>query len=86
VKNLQEYFRIRKLIRKYDRKTGKFVIDIRYKTKTEVTPRTIGVAEAFGLGVDNHKEHVIYDDVTIKIGARDIVYLTGDSGSGNLSC
>ncbi|MDH5462345.1 MAG: ATP-binding cassette domain-containing protein, partial [Candidatus Bathyarchaeota archaeon] len=78
----REYFRIRKLVRKYDRKTGKFVIDIRYKAKTEITPRTIGVAEAFGLGVDNHKEHVIYDDVTIKISPRDIVYLTGDSGSG----
>lgn len=82
VGNLKEHFRIRKLVRKYDRKTGKFVIDIRYKSKTEVTPRTIGVAEAFGLGVDDHKEHVIYDDVTIKIGPRDIVYLTGDSGSG----
>ncbi|MCW3981736.1 MAG: ABC transporter ATP-binding protein, partial [Candidatus Bathyarchaeota archaeon] len=79
---MKEHFRIRKLVRKYDRKTGKFVIDIRYKSKTEVTPRTIGVAEAFGLGVDDHKEHVIYDDVTIKIGPRDIVYLTGDSGSG----
>jgi ABC-type transport system involved in cytochrome c biogenesis ATPase subunit/GNAT superfamily N-acetyltransferase len=82
VKNMREYFRIRKLIRKWDRQTGKFHINIRYKTKTEITPRTIGVAEAFGLGVDEHKEHVIYDNVTIRIGPTDIAYITGESGSG----
>jgi len=78
----REYFRIRKLTRKWDRQTGRFTIDIRYKTRTEITPRTIGVAEAFGLGVDEYKEHVIYDNVTIKIGPADIVYITGESGSG----
>ncbi len=82
MENLREYFRICKLIRKWDRQTGKFHIDIRYKTKTEITPRTIGVAEAFGLGVDEYKEHVIYDNVTIRIGPTDIVYITGESGSG----
>jgi len=78
----REDFRIRKLIRKYDPETGKFTVDIRYKVKTEITPRTIGVAEAFGIGVDEHREHIIYDNVTLKIGPRDIVLITGDSGSG----
>jgi len=82
MKHRHEYFRIRKLSRRWDRQTGKFTIDIRYKTRTEITPRTIGVAEAFGLGVDDYKEHVIYDNITIKIGPTDIVYITGESGSG----
>jgi len=78
----RERFRIRKYVRKYDRRTGKFVIDIRYQTKTDITPRTIAVAEAFGLGVDEHKEHIIYDNASFKIGPKDIVYITGESGSG----
>jgi ABC-type lipoprotein export system ATPase subunit/GNAT superfamily N-acetyltransferase len=78
----KEEFKIRKIIRKFDPTTGKFVIDIRYKVKTDITPRTIGVAEAFGIGVDEHKEHVIYDNAEFKIGPRDIVYITGESGSG----
>jgi len=77
-----EHFRITRFRRTYDQGEGRFHIDIRYKTKTEVTPRTIGVAEAFGLGVDDFKEHVIYDDVTIKISPTDIIYVTGESGSG----
>ena len=78
----KEEFRVRKLTRKFDPATGKFVIDVRYKVKTDITPRTIGVAEAFGIGVDEHREHVIYDNAEFKIGPRDIVYITGESGSG----
>jgi len=78
----REFFRIRKIARRYDRRTGKFVIHIAYKTKTDITDRTIAVSEAFGLGVDDFQNHVIYDDVELKIGPRDIVYITGDSGSG----
>jgi len=78
----REFFRITGYARTYDRTEGKFHIDIRYKVKTEVTPRTIGVAEAFGIGVDDFREQVIYDNVTLKIGPRDIVYITGESGSG----
>jgi ABC-type lipoprotein export system ATPase subunit/GNAT superfamily N-acetyltransferase len=78
----QELFRIRRYARKYDRQQGKFIINISYETATEVTSRTIGVAEAFGLGVDQHHRFVIYDNVELKIGPTDIVYITGDSGSG----
>lgn len=78
----RETIKIERWTRKYDRSTGTFKINIRYKCKTEVTPRTIGVAEAFGIGVDDYTEHVIYDDLTLKIGPKDIVYITGDSGSG----
>lgn len=77
-----EFFKIRKFARRYDRRTGKFIIDIAYKTKTDITDRTVKVAEAFGLGVDGFQEHVIYDNVELKIAPNDIVYITGDSGSG----
>jgi ABC-type ATPase with predicted acetyltransferase domain len=78
----REFFRITKYARRYDRNAGKFLINIAYKTRTDVTDRTVAVAEAFGLGVDEHREHVVYDDVELKIGPQDIVYVTGDSGSG----
>jgi hypothetical protein len=78
----REYFRITKFARRYDRRTGKFRINIAYETATDITQRTISVAEAFGLGVDEHQKHVIYDNVELKIGPTDIVYITGQSGSG----
>ncbi|MCD6530067.1 hypothetical protein J7L06_07270 [Candidatus Bathyarchaeota archaeon] len=59
----------------------KFYINISYKYRTEITERTLEVVEAFGIGVDE-REFVIYDDVELKIGPTDIVYITGDSGSG----
>jgi len=78
---LREHFQIRRYTRKYNRKTGKFHINISYKCKTEVTKRTIEVADAFGIGVDE-REVIIYDNVELKIGSTDVVYITGDSGSG----
>jgi len=78
----KEFFRIRKVTRKWDRAAGKFYYNIRFKTRTEITPRTIAVAEAFGLGVDEYQEHVVYDNVEFKIGPKDIVLITGESGSG----
>jgi ABC-type lipoprotein export system ATPase subunit len=78
----REFFRIRRYARTYDRQEGKFKIKIAYETATEITSRTIGVAEAFGLGIDQQQKFVIYDNVELKIGPKDIVYITGDSGSG----
>lgn len=78
----RELFEITRRARRYDRKTGKFVINVAYKTATDITPRTVAVSEAFGLGVSDFQEHVIYDNVELKIGPKDIVLVTGDSGSG----
>ena len=47
-----EFFQIRKFARRYDRRTGKFVFNIAYETKTDVTDRTVAVAEALGLGLN----------------------------------
>jgi len=78
----REFFRIQKFRRRYDRETGKFVFNIAYETATEITPGTIAVAEAFGLGIDQTRKFVLYDNVELKIGPKDIVYITGSSGSG----
>lgn len=78
----REHFRIKQFKRRYDRDSGKFTFDISYESRTDVTDRTVEVAEAFGLGISEFQKHVVYDNVEFKIGAKDIVYLTGDSGSG----
>lgn len=78
----QEYFKITKLARRYDKKTGKFTFNITYETATQLTPRTLNVAETFGLGIDKTQKFPIYDNVELKISPKDIVYITGDSGSG----
>ncbi|MEM2202713.1 MAG: ATP-binding cassette domain-containing protein [Candidatus Bathyarchaeia archaeon] len=78
-----EHFRIRSFLRRWDAKTGKFIINISYETAApEPSERVVGVAEAFGLGLDKWEKFVIYDNVELKIGPTDIVYITGDSGSG----
>jgi len=78
----REFFHIEKFRRRYDRKAGKFVFNIAYKTAVEMSPRTVAVAEAFGLGIDEEKEFVLYDNVELKMGPKDICLITGDSGSG----
>jgi ABC-type ATPase with predicted acetyltransferase domain len=82
LRHRREYFRINKFARRYDRGSGKFTFNIGYETKTDITDRTVEVAEAFGMGISEFQEHVLYDNVELKIGPKDIVYLTGDSGSG----
>lgn len=76
-----EHFQIRSLRRTYDRKEGKFKFFIEYETSTKPTPRSIVVSEAFGLGLDESRKFPVLD-TELKIGPRDIVYITGDSGSG----
>jgi ABC-type lipoprotein export system ATPase subunit len=39
------------------------------------------LAEAFGLGIDEAQKFKVLD-AELKIGPQDIVYITGDSGSG----
>jgi len=78
----REFFEVTKCARRYDRREGKFIVGIAYRTATEITPRTIAVSEAFGMGVDQEQKFVVYDNVELKIGPKDIVLITGESGSG----
>lgn len=63
----------------------KYKIDIHYRTRTDVTPRTIETAEAFGLGIDDERTFAICDNVEVDINQGDVIYITGDSGSGKSS-
>ena len=74
--------RVGRRVRRFDRQRGCYVYDISFKTQTPLTERTIEVAEAFGLGVDETQEHVLYRDFEVKLAVGDVVYITGDSGSG----
>src|SRR5208283_5205120 len=76
-----EFFRIRQFRRVYDKAEGKFTFNISYETHTKLTPRSLVVAEAFGLGIDEAQKFRVLD-AELKIGPQDIVYITGDSGSG----
>lgn len=58
-----------------------YTIDRRFKTSVERTPRVLEVAESFGLGLSD-KEFVIYDNLPVEVRQGDVVYITGQSGSG----
>lgn len=77
----RDVFRVRKCRRIYDRANDRFTFHVEYETHTEVTERTIEVAEAFGLGIDDAQKFPVLN-AELKISPRDIVYITGDSGSG----
>jgi ABC-type transport system involved in cytochrome c biogenesis ATPase subunit len=81
MRNRRDRFRIRKFHRTYDRIAGKFSFNISYETHTKITPRSLVVAEAFGLGIDEAQTFKVLD-AELKISPQDIVYITGDSGSG----
>jgi len=68
--------------RRFDESRGCFVYDISFKTRSQITDRTIEVARSFGLGIDEEKEHILYRDFELKLADGDVVYITGDSGSG----
>jgi len=78
----REYFAIRQFRRVYDRSQNRFTFNISYETAAKITPRSIAVAEAFGLGLDEEKRFVIYDNVELQVKPDDVVLITGDSGSG----
>lgn len=58
-----------------------YIIDKRFTTRVERSDRILEVAEAFGIGLDD-KEFVIFDNLELEVRPGDIVYITGQSGSG----
>jgi ABC-type transport system involved in cytochrome c biogenesis ATPase subunit/GNAT superfamily N-acetyltransferase len=55
---------------------------VEFSTKAEITERTLAVCEAFGLGVDEAKRFVVFDDFSLDFHRGDLIYVTGDSGGG----
>ncbi|MCW4050818.1 MAG: ABC transporter ATP-binding protein [Candidatus Bathyarchaeota archaeon] len=74
--------RAQRRARRYDKERGCYVYDVAFKTVAPLTERTVQVAEAFGLGIDEEQTHILYDDFELHLADGDIVYITGDSGSG----
>lgn len=58
-----------------------FRVDKSFSTKSIITDRVIDVAEAFGIGIDERKFQV-FENFSVDINPGDIVYITGESGSG----
>lgn len=58
-----------------------YTIDRRFSSSVERTPRVLEIAEGFGLGLSS-KEFVVYDNLKVEIEQGDVVYITGQSGSG----
>lgn len=58
-----------------------YTINKSFTTIVERTPRVLECAEAFGLGLEE-KTFQVYRDLQLEIRPGDIVYITGQSGSG----
>lgn len=58
-----------------------YTIDRAFTSSVERTSRVLELAEGFGLGLSD-KKFVIYDNLPIEVRQGDVVYITGQSGSG----
>jgi uncharacterized protein len=58
-----------------------YVVSKAFSSSVERTPRVLEVAESFGLGL-SAKQFVIYDKLKLEVKPGDVVYITGQSGSG----
>lgn len=58
-----------------------YTIDRRFNTSVERTPRVLEIAESFGLGLSD-REFVVYDHLELTVNQGEVVYITGQSGSG----
>ncbi|HDD42718.1 MAG TPA: ATP-binding cassette domain-containing protein [Nitrososphaeria archaeon] len=53
-----------------------------FKAGSRITKRTLEVSKAFGIGVDEEKVFPVFRDFELDIEPGDVVYVTGESGSG----
>jgi uncharacterized protein len=58
-----------------------YTISKKFTSSVERSPRVLEIAEAFGLGLSS-KEFIVYDNLAIDVEQGDVVYITGQSGSG----
>lgn len=58
-----------------------YTINRSFTSSVERTPRVLEIAEGFGLGLSD-KKFVIYENLELDVRAGDVVYITGQSGSG----
>ncbi|MCD6313106.1 MAG: ATP-binding cassette domain-containing protein [Thaumarchaeota archaeon] len=53
-----------------------------FKAGSRITKRTLEVSRTFGIGVDEEKVFPVFRDFELDIEPGDVVYVTGESGSG----
>lgn len=58
-----------------------YILDKQFQSHVDRTDRVLEIAEAFGLGLDD-KTFVVFQNQPIEIEQGDVVYITGQSGSG----
>lgn len=61
--------------------TYDFVINKSFRTSVKRSARVLECAEAFGLGLED-KNFVVYKDFELSVSLGDVIYITGQSGSG----
>lgn len=60
---------------------SQYLINKSFHTNVTRSQRVLECAEAFGLGLED-KEFKVYDNVSLEVRQGDVVYITGQSGSG----
>lgn len=58
-----------------------YTVSRAFTSRVDRTPRVLEIAESFGLGLSD-KKFVVYDNLEVEVRRGDIVYITGQSGSG----
>lgn len=58
-----------------------YIIDKRFTTRVDRSDRILEVAESFGIGLEE-KEFIVFDSLPLEVKQGDVVYITGQSGSG----
>lgn len=51
-------------------------------TSVDATPGTIALAQAYGIGMDDAIKMPLYTDLSVILGPKRVVYITGESGGG----
>lgn len=60
---------------------SKYLINKKFTSNVIRSPRVLEIAEGFGL-VLGDKEFVVFDNLELEVNQGDVVYITGQSGSG----
>lgn len=60
---------------------SQYLIHKSFRTNVTRSQRVLECAEAFGLGLEE-KEFTVYDNLKLEVNQGDVVYITGQSGSG----
>jgi len=75
--------RLRLTLPSYDKESLiRLRVDKSFKARSKITKRTLEVAKAFGIGVDEERVFQVYREFELEVNPGEIIYITGESGSG----